>query len=385
MTRHRLIVVGAGVLGAATAWQATRLGVEDVLVVDRGAPCSGTSPRGVGLVDLLVQDPVDVGLVQRSLEAFHALDDAAGPRFTFHDTGGVFITGPEHRREVGRLERLWRAQAVDVRTTDPHHLREIPGMDGLELAGDETVHVTEDDGWAVTTDAVNAMLDEVEVAGGDVRAHAPVDRVDDGQVHLREAERLEAEAVVVAAGVWTPPLLEHAWPVPLRAYRAQAVALSHGQPATPGPCVHDAVNHVYWRPEGPGKLLVGDGTDLSPHDVDNQPQPDADIAPRLKEALVERWPAAADASLVSAWAGLEAGTPDTRPLVGDVPGLDDVVVCAGGNGFGFMRASALGEAAARIALKRPVPFPTRPMHPDRFADPPTRFEMQEGFALGTDA
>lgn len=382
MDRHALVVVGQGALGAAAAWQAVELGVEDVLVLDRGAPCSGTSPRGVGLVNLLLEHPEDIGLVKRSIEAFERLDAAAGPSFTYHDTGGLLIVGADQADEAERRRRLWRAQAVDVRRVDPGDVRGLPGTEGLSLAADEHAYLSEGDGWTVTTDAVAAMLDRVEAAGGQLAPNTPVDRVDDGTVHLASGRRIEADAIVLAAGIWTPELIDHAWPVPVQAYRAQAVCLEHGQEATPGPCVHDAVTHAYWRPEGPGKLIIGDGTDLAPHDPEADPRTDPDLPNRLLERLVERWPAARGALLVRAWAGLEAGTPDARPLVGSVPGMDRVVLCTGGNGFGFMRSPALGEAAARIALGKAPPVPIQGARPERFDDPPERFEMREGFSFG---
>lgn len=379
MSDPDLIVVGAGALGAATAWEAAQQG-SDVLVLDRSAPCSGTSPLGAGLVSRLIWRPDDIGLVDRSVEAFRRLDRVSGERFTYNETGSVTVVGPDHEREAERLLRVWRAYGIDVEPVGADRLDDVPGLSGLELSPDETALVTDADGWAVTTDAVTAMLDRVEGAGGEIRAHTPVERVDDGGAHLADGDRLRAGAVVVAAGVWTPELFDHGWGPPILAYRAQAAALEHGQATTPGPCVHDVANHTYWRPEGPGKLVAGDGTDLSEHATDREPTTDARFAAGLKERVANRWPGAGDAKLVRDWAGLAAGTPDARPLVGAVPGLETVYLCAGANGFGFMRAPALGQAVAHAALGHDPPVPPTGMRPDRFEDPPTSFEMEEGFA-----
>lgn len=379
MLDPELIVVGAGALGAATAWEAAEAGA-DVLVLERGAPCSGTSPLGAGLVSRLIWRPDEIGLVDRSVDAFRRLDSVIGDRFTYHETGSVTVVGPEHEREAERLLRVWRAHGIDVEPVETGRLDDVPGLAGLELTADETALVTDADGWAVTTDAVGAMLDRVEDAGGEIQAHTPVERVDDGGVHLEDGDRRRAGAVVVAAGVWTPELFDHGWRPPILAYRAQAAALQHGQPSTPGPCVHDVPNHTYWRPEGPGKLVAGDGTDLSEHATDREPTTDGRFAAELKGRVVDRWPGAGEAKLVRDWAGLAASTPDARPLVGAVPGLETVYLCAGANGFGFMRAPALGEAAAHAALDRDPPVAPTGMRPERFEDPPASFEMEEGFA-----
>lgn len=373
-------MVGAGALGAATAWQATQLGAEDVLVLEAGAPCSGTSPRGVGLVDPLRFRPEALGFVDRSLAAFRELGQVSD-RFRFHATGGLLIAGPEHRDRVEQMRRVWRAHGTETARLGPGELDEVPGLPALELADDERAYLTEEGGWAVTTDAVHAMLDEACEHGAELRARTPVAGVEDAAVRLEDGQRLEADAVVLAAGVWTRSLFPGGWQPPVRAYRAQACVLAHESFPGRGPCVHDGPTGTYWRPEGEGKLMIGDGTDLASHDVDDQPRPDPRFAPRMLDRLRERWPEAKRASPVRAWAGFEAGTPDARPLVGPVPDRERVLLCTGGNGFGFMRSPALGEAAACLALGRAPPVPLEDCRPDRFPDPPESFPMQEGYAL----
>ncbi len=383
MTDAEVLIVGAGALGAATAWQLTELGCEDVLVVDRGQACSGTSPQGAGLVNRLLWHPEDIALVEASITAFKELDERAGGRFSYHETGGLLITGPEDDQAMDRSLRIWRAQGLDVSEVAPGELSSIPGCEHLQARESERCVVTERDGWAVTTDAVNAMLDQATARGAELWTRQPIAKVEPGRVELADGGQLTADRILVACGVWTPDLLaDLAAPLPLQAYRAQATAFEHGAGEIHGPCVHDCVHHTYWRPEGPSKVVAGNGTDLSNQDLDAPPRADAGLSEHLAARLAHRWPTIAKAKPVRAWAGYEAGTPDARPLVGPLPGLEGVHVCAGGNGFGFMRSPALGEIAAHLLLDRDPPHPAHNLDPGRFEGLQEPFEVREGFALG---
>lgn len=373
-----VVVVGAGAMGAATAWHAARLGA-DVRLLDRGQVCAGTSARGVGLVTRLLWEPPDVGLVQRSQRWLRDLDGDEG--FTYHDEGSLLIVGPEHEDEVGQVFRTWRAQAIDVRAVAPTDVPEIPGCGGLQLARSEHAFFTEEDGWCVTTDAVRAMVERARAKGATVETECEVERAGDGFVRLADGGRIQADAVVVAAGVHSRELVPQGWRPPLDAYRPQAAVLAHEGGDT-GPIVHDTPNRTYWRAEGEGRVMIGDGTDMTSHEPGADPSADRHFASRVAERLVDRWPATEGAREVRAWAGLEAATPDARPLVGAVPDREDLYLCTGGNGFGFMRSPALGEGLAHEILGKGSPVPLHGCEPARFeAGHGIGFAMTEGFAL----
>jgi glycine/D-amino acid oxidase-like deaminating enzyme len=371
-------VVGAGALGAATAWQLTRVSDAQVRVLDPD-PARGATPRGGGVLTPRVPEPADVGLVQRSLDAYRDLANRE-QAFEVREAGGVIVEGPEHRERLDRLARVWRAHDVETRAGDADALADLPGCEGLSLDDDERGHVSPADAWADPEAGRQAMIDAARRAGATL-VEAPVRAAEPGGPLLADGEAVPAEVTVLAAGVWTPALVEGPWMPPVGAYRAQVCRLEHALEATPGPVVHDVPCGTYWRPAGPGAALVGDGTDLDRHDPDAAPRPDGDLGDRLAARFAARCPPTAPAEPTTARAGFEAGTPDTDPLVGPVPGREDLVLCTGGNGYGFMRAPALGELAAADALGRDPPAPAPHARPDRFEDPPPEFALREGFAL----
>jgi glycine/D-amino acid oxidase-like deaminating enzyme len=374
-----VIVVGAGALGVSTAWHAARCGAE-VTLVEAGEPGEGATRAGAGLVTRLLAHREDVGLVDRSLHWFEQLDENVDG-FEFRATDALLVVGPQHEEHLDRLQRMWRAQAVPVRAVGPSRVNDLPGFEGIDLSADEHAFLVEDDGYADADDALDAMLNCARADGVDLQAQCPVDRVTDGTVHLAGGSSMSADAVVVAAGVHSRGLFDDGWRPPIVPYRAQATRLGLDTEAS-AICVHDAVNGTYWRPDDAGNLVAGDGTDLSAHDPQEPARADDGFAAELAITVGERWPEWRNARLIESWAGLVAGTPDQRPLVGAVPDRDQVYVCTGTNGFGFMRSPALGEALAGQILDKGSSVPVAGCRPDRFETGyGVGFEPREGFRL----
>ena len=82
--------------------------------------------------------------------------------------------------------------------------------------------------------------------------------------------------------------------------------------------------------------------------------------------LAHRFPPAADAAVVRAWAGLYDMTPDAHPVIG--PAADGVYVACGFSGHGFMQSPAVGHAVAHELLGLEPPVDLAPYRLERFAD-----------------
>jgi sarcosine oxidase subunit beta len=94
-----------------------------------------------------------------------------------------------------------------------------------------------------------------------------------------------------------------------------------------------------------------------------------DVRPDLVEdwrgRLAHRYPRAAGAPLLRAWAGLYDMTPDAHPIIGPV--ADGVYVACGFSGHGFMQSPAVGDAVAAELLGESPPFELEPYRLERFA------------------
>jgi sarcosine oxidase subunit beta len=113
------------------------------------------------------------------------------------------------------------------------------------------------------------------------------------------------------------------------------------------PFVIDFSRALYFHREGDG-ILTGMSNPDEPPGFDTR----VDEAWRLRhlEAAMERLPMLADAEVAAEWAGLYEVTPDDQPIIGRVPAVDGLSVCAGFSGHGLMHGPAAGLLMAEEIL-----------------------------------
>src|SRR6478609_9618540 len=100
-----VVVIGAGVVGAACAYYAARAGL-DVVVVDRGAVAGGTTGAGEGNVLVSDKEPgpeLDLALLSNRLWRDLASSEPGGG-FEFESKGGLVVA--ETGEVLGALTSL---------------------------------------------------------------------------------------------------------------------------------------------------------------------------------------------------------------------------------------------------------------------------------------
>jgi glycine/D-amino acid oxidase-like deaminating enzyme len=367
-----VLVVGAGVTGAAIAFHLSRLGVGDVLVVDRASVGSGMSCRSSALVRMHYTFGPEVELAVRSDQMFDTWQDLVGRPSCIRRTGFVRIVLPGEEARLRANVRMQRALGARAEVIDAAALSELaPGMrvDDIACAAWEE-HGGYGDGAVVAGDLLAAAREW----GVRYRPHAPALSL------LRDGDRVtgigtadgpeHAGTVVLAAGVWSPELLATAGlDLPIETEFHQVAVLAHppGQGA-PVACI-DSTTQTYFRPEAGGSMtLVGsfDGPrGISPDGIPAAAQPEQ-LAP-LVAAASGRVPALADAGISRGVTGVYDMTPDARPLLGEIPGLAGLVVAAGFSGMGFKISPAVGEAVAGLITGgAAASIDLRPFRPGRF-------------------
>jgi glycine/D-amino acid oxidase-like deaminating enzyme len=379
-----VIVVGAGVAGASTAFHLSRLGAGDVLVVDRDTAGSGMSSRSSAMIRMHYTFRAEVELAVRSDRLFGSWTELTGRPAFVRRTGFARIVprGEEDalranvamQRDCGaRTEVLaaagFAAVAPGIRTEDLTVLAWEPDGgygDGALVAGDLLAAARERGVRYRPHTAVQGLLREGDRVTGI--------QTQDGPEH--------AGIVVAAAGVWSPALLASIGvDLPIETEFHEVAVLSHapGQ-GTPIACI-DSTTQTYFRPEAGGTMtLVGSFTGPRGIDPDRVAPPPGAVASPAEagvEGLAElvgtatwRVPALADAGIVRGITGVYDMTPDGRPMLGELPGLSGLVLAAGFSGTGFKISPAVGEAVAALVSGCPVAgsVDITSLRPGRFAE-----------------
>jgi sarcosine oxidase, subunit beta len=402
-----VIVVGAGVAGASTAFHLSRLGAGDVLVVDRGTAGSGMSSRSSAMIRMHYTFRPEVELAVRSDRMFASWTELTGRPAFVRRTGFVRFVLPGEEdalRANVAMQRDCGARAEVLPAADFAAL--APGFrtDDLSVAAWEP-----DGGYGDGALVAGDLLAAARERGVRYRPHTPALAL------LREGDRVtgiqtpdgpeHAGVVVAAAGVWSPALLASIGvDLPIETEFHQVAVLRHapGQ-GTPVACI-DSTTQSYFRPEAGGSMtLVGSFTGPRGIDPDTvAPPPDAARAGGLRpgatqrgalgapeytqstaltgsgggEGLVglvgaaaRRMPGLGDAGIVRGITGVYDMTPDGRPMLGEWPGLSGLVLVAGFSGTGFKISPAVGEAVAALVTGNPVAgsVDIGPFWPGRFA------------------
>lgn len=369
----RVVVVGAGVAGCHAARELAP--DHDVLVLDRRGVAAEATGLAAGLVapTLFYSDVPDVA--RHANAFFRDFDGTYG--FTFSERNRLdFLTADEaaegHHDALHLADLGFPVQYLDSEEVTDRY----PQFDGSQFAG--AVHY-EDTGWVDPYTYANALKRDAEDRGATFESNVEVEGiVASGSVEAVEttAGRFETDAVVVAAGWRTRDLVPDGAEVPIRPYRTQCVVLEPDEPLDETfPMGRLGSEHLYFRPEHNGDLLVGGA-----HDTIDDPEAasgDADESFRLEVA--DFVPSFVDgfetAGFVNGWAGVDAASPDTRPII-DTPegGPDGLVVATGFNGLGVMVSPVVGPTVRERFTDEAAPFPTETFAADRFDDVGEAFE-----------
>ena len=365
-----VIVVGAGVAGLGVAWRLAQRGV-GVVVLERGVAARGATWAAAGML----APAAEIGFEELDLYALGRESLARWPAFaaeieaeTGLDVGlrteGTLVVADDRDslRALRRLFDFQQAHGVPVewlggeaaRETEPLLSPRIPGA-----VWSPTDHQVDNRALAL------ALVAAVRGAGGFVREHAAVVRIEPGAVQpaveLAGGERIEARVVVLAAGAWSPGIGGLA-PVPVRPVKGQMMSLRSTDTLKLGVTVRGP--DAYLVPKPDGRLVVG----ATSEDVGWNTAMTAGGLYRLLEGAVALVPGVEEMEVVETWAGLRPASRDHAPILGRTaaPG---VVVATGHYRHGVLLAPVTADEIAADVLgllagrteTRPVLAPFSPL------------------------
>jgi sarcosine oxidase, subunit beta len=373
-----LVVIGGGIIGAATAFFARRAGLGVVLLEKRAALCTLTTPVSTGAFRLQFDNPEEIGLVRESIELFDRFSDAAElSEFDLRITkqGYLFCA----TTEAGALQQRHFVEALHGwGVSDVELLSGAEARYRLPYLSPDIIQARfrAGDGWL---DPKRLTLGYARASGALVCLETPAvgfelsgDRVVGVQTPRGS---IACEHAVVASGPFGAPVAAMAGlELDLRPTVRQKLVIPE-LPAVPpdSPMTIHEETAAHWRPglRGCYALWTDPGTP-SGEPLENVPT-DVDFALGLLDPRSPRSLARLSPIWESVWEDgsaywlLQAGqytyTPDHRPLLGpsDVPGL---VLNVGYSGHGIM-ASAGGSRLVVDAMLGLVSAEHNPFRPRR--------------------
>lgn len=383
MEHFDIIVVGAGILGLATAWNAQRSGAR-VLVLDKGATAYEASSRATGFLSLRGETPEECALAQVAEKMWESLDDDLGYPTEWTQKGRLWAAiSPSEMDDLRATHRSFQATDIDFQLIDAAACRDlIPALTPKTLGGIYTPRA----GHANPQRTSQAFAWAFQDLGGEIRQHTPVLAVLEAGgrvVGVRTPAVDIASATVVLSAAAQNALLLQAFGIvfPVAPVRLEAFI------TTPMPPLFDEAfiaNGLAVRQTMRGNIHVNGG----PHewiDVDlatESPKPNTPLVRNIARRLVEVFPVLKGAEMLRSWAGVIDVTPDQMTIIHafDAPqGL--IATSASGHGFGM--SPAMGAALADLALNGATNLPIRSLTLERFRNLPKDWRRQWNWQAGS--
>ncbi|MEV1198935.1 GcvT family protein [Microbispora rosea] len=341
MTGPRVVIIGAGVVGAALADELSARGWTDVTVVDQGSvpATGGSSSHAPGLVFQINGSKTMTEMARYTVEKLCSLDLDGEPCFL--QVGGLEVaTSPERLAELHRRHGWATSWGVESRLLTPAECAELfPLLDpGVVLGG---LHIPTD-GVAKAVRAVEAQLRHARSRGVRVlERHEVLDvRTEDGRVAavVTDQGEIPADVVVCCAGIWGPKVAGMVgMPLPLTplahqlAWTGQVPDLAGREEEATLPILRHQDADLYYRqrfdgvgigyyghrpmPVKPEDLLSVDEAEVMPSVLTFTPEDFEDAWTETQRLL----PGTRAAKLDEGINGLFSFTQDHMPLMGESP------------------------------------------------------------------
>lgn len=373
-----LVIVGGGIIGAATAFYAARAGLRPLIVERKGGLGQLTTAASAASFRAQFTDAATIALMQESIGTFERFGEALGrPGYDIglRQPGYLFVTDRDDQ-VAGLQARVARQHALGL--TDVEFLSGVEARQRFPYLSAAVRGATyrARDGWL---DAGAVTRGFAEASGAPVLLATTVTRIDldlrEGQVHGVVTDRgaIATPVVVIAAGPFSEQVAASAGiALPLTLLRRHTITIAPN-PAIPAdaPMTIDAATGAHWRPHGRGGALAAWSQVEAPGPPQDPVPPDpgfpalvlggiARLSPFWQEVGPRLQPA--DLTLT---AGQYTMTPDHHPLIGPVPGVVGLYLNTGYSGHGVMASPGGARLLAELLTGQRADT-GNPFSPSRF-------------------
>ena len=346
MGTDRIIIIGSGIAGAATAYFLTRKGLRDIVILEKdkiaGAQSTG---RNAAILRTMIPEPVINRLARESADFYHnpPADFSDGPLV---DPVGVYLAArAEYKPTLNQWcdanpeARLERVSAKPIYDKIPIL---APGLEAAAYAADDGVL----DVHAILQGFIRGATRE----GTQLRLNCEFKglKVGNGRVQGVDTSdgTMEASKVVVANGAWTSiASLFNEYALPFTPYRRHLLVTEPLSEVNPRwPVIWIVGEEFYFRPESGGLLMSGcDTVKVTPEQGEIVEQTQLE---RIADKASFWLPSLSEAKVARAWSGMRTFAPDDMFTIGNDPRIQGLIWVAGLGGHGITCAPVVGSIAA---------------------------------------
>ena len=364
-----VVIVGGGVAGCSIAYHLTKIGVTDVVLLERKQLTCGTTWHAAGLVGQLRATRNLTELAKYTADLYRSLEAETGQATGFKQNGSISVAKSEARlEELKRGASMGKNFGLEIDVLTPGAIKERWPL----LAVDDLVGgiFIAKDGQTNPIDTTQALAKGAKMRGAKIFENTKVVRVkvEKGRAVGVETEfgDITADTVVVCAGMWSHRLAADVGAaVPLHAAEHFYIVTEPVAGLPPNTPVLRVQDECAYYKEDAGKILMGCFEPIAKpwgmHGIsedfcfDTLPE-DYDHFEPILNAAVKRVPALGETGIQLFFNGPESFTPDDRYYIGETPEVKDLFVATGFNSVGIAASGGVGKVVADWIRDRRPPM-----------------------------
>ena len=367
-SRTDVIIVGGGVIGCSIAYHLTKIGITDVVLLERMRLTSGTTWHAAGLIGQLRGTRRMTELAKYTAELLHSLEAETGQATGFRQNGSISLAiDAERMEELKRSASMAKNFGLEVDLLTPSDVKSrYPHVNVDDIEGGIFLPK---DGQANPADVTQAYAKGARMGGAKIREGITVEDIliEGGRavgVRCSEGE-IRADTVVIAAGMWSHEIGRRIGvSLPLHAAEHFYI-VTEPVPGLPRdlPVLRSTDECAYYK-EDAGKILLGAfepvakpwGMGGIPNDAEFLTLPeDLEHFEPILEMAINRMPVLGEVGIQTFFNGPESFTPDDRYLLGETPEVRDLFVACGLNSIGIQSSGGIGKVLSEWIRDRAMP------------------------------
>ncbi len=376
-----VVVIGAGVVGCSVAYYLAREGV-NVTVLEREAIGSGASAHATGSLSLLGAEfspGASFQMARTSYSEFQQLvpelESATGMDLLYQRRASLRLALDDEEADLIKSLMVWQQPHVKMRWIDAQEVRYIEPRLSPSIIG----AVYEDESAQLDSYRLNLALGRgAELKGANILYREVTGLVTSGATvtAVKTASGdIHCGTVVVASGAWSRAFTSWlGFPVPVRPMKGERLLLNY--PGEPLPVLISSPKrgHMISRLDSLTSVGSTGGRDYDQKELfwgeefDRQPTETARL--ELLQRAIDVFPDLERAELVQQLAGSRPLSPDSKPIIGPVPGWEGVLLATGHTTKGVHLAPITGRIITDYICRGSTQAVSDMCQflPDRFAD-----------------
>jgi glycine/D-amino acid oxidase-like deaminating enzyme len=364
-TAYEVVIVGAGIVGAACADEFASRGMR-VAVVDRDVVGSGATAAGMGHIVVMDDSEAQFALTRYSQRLWQALRPELPADVEYEQCGTIWVAADEEEMaEVQRKHGYYTRLGVPTTVLDSQALKRLEPNLRAALAGGLLVP---EDAVLYPPCAARFMMERAQKSGAQL-VSGSVAEIGQGRVRMSDGIEIAGEIIVNAAGAWSPELTPG---IEIKKRKGHLVITDR----YPGFLRHQLVELGYLKsahsvssdsvafnvqPRRTGQILIGSSRQYGAEQKDV----DHDILRRMLQRAQEYMPGLGSMSAVRTWTGFRAATPHKLPLIGPCPGDKSLFLATGHEGLGITTSLATARILVDGITGAKAEIPIEPYLPSR--------------------